>query len=220
MDNPTQEIPQQQPTQPEIQTRQSNSSWLRTLSIGLGVIGIGLVIGIGGYVLGTKKSQPVQINPKPISKPISISPTAVSPNDTSDETANWQTYSSNQYSYSIKYPKELSFSTLNYQGFSGTIKNSDKWTNTDQSYIISVLSYKTGDNSGLEFNLQSQPTTTMQVSSQTVNKMISVDETLIHVGPINNAGYEYMIVYSSGIKKSIKGLSLFDQILSTFKLTK
>lgn len=58
MDNPNQEIQQEKPAQPETQPQQptSNSSWLKTLSIGLGVVGIGIVIGVGGY-LHTNKHQ-------------------------------------------------------------------------------------------------------------------------------------------------------------------
>ncbi len=115
MDNPNQEVLQQTPVQPEIQPQQpSNSNWLKTLSIGLGVIGIGLTIGIAGYLLGTNKTQPAQISPKPISKPISISPTAVSPNDISDQTATWKTYTNTKLSYSFKYPIDWSNCPSNF----------------------------------------------------------------------------------------------------------
>jgi len=98
MEEINQSIPQQTPIQQETSLQNSNSNWLKTLSIGLGVIGIGILIGIGGYLLGTKKSQP------PVQKVIpQPSPTSI------DETANWKTYENTQYGYLFKYPDTWAF---------------------------------------------------------------------------------------------------------------
>lgn len=76
MENITQEIPQQQPTQSATPQQQVSSNWLRTLSIGLGIIGIGIIIGIGGYLLGQRRTNTVptiitQPSPTPTPKPSS-----------------------------------------------------------------------------------------------------------------------------------------------------
>ncbi len=92
MDNNQQQIPPQQPVQPV--QKNNNSSFLKTLSIGLGVVGIGILIGIGGYFLGAKKSQP------PVQKIV------VSPTPTPDPTANWNTYADDQENFLFKYPAE------------------------------------------------------------------------------------------------------------------
>lgn len=137
----------------------------------------------------------------------------------SDETISWDIHIS-PHGYSIKYPAELSYSTGTYQGIGGIVTR-DTWTSLDNSYLISIFSYEVDINPKLEFNLQSQPITAIQVSNNMVNKVVSVDETLIHVGPLKNinSGYEYMIVYSSGTQENIQGLSLFEKLLSTFKFT-
>lgn len=54
MDNLKQTSVEKSPIQP---TKSSNSSLLRTISIGLGITGIGLAIGIGGYLLGVKSNR-------------------------------------------------------------------------------------------------------------------------------------------------------------------
>lgn len=131
-----------------------------------------------------------------------------------NESANWQTYQ--ETGYSIKLPSVLIPSTNNYQGIGGLV-NTNIFTKSDRSYSISVYSYKTGVKSMLEFNQQSQPTQTIETNGQIVNKIVSLDETLIQIGPIKNLGNEYMIIYSSGISKNNEGFSLFEQALSTFK---
>lgn len=89
MDNSTQET--------IVKTPVTNSRWLRTFSIGLGVIGVGLAIGIGGYLLGSNKTQTQA--PPVISQ--------ISPTPTPDPTANWKTFTSQKYGFSVKYPANL-----------------------------------------------------------------------------------------------------------------
>lgn len=97
MDNQEQNTPQQVPFQTNEQTIAANTSWLKTLSVGFAIVSFGIAIGIGGYVLGTKKTQPVSQNQQ-----ATISPTSIQPSPTPDPTANWKTYSNNIYSF--KYP--------------------------------------------------------------------------------------------------------------------
>ena len=112
MDNSDQQqVPVQQlvqPTQSEVPVSANNSSFLKTLSIGLGVVGIGLAIGVGGYFLGTNKNQKVSSSPVAQLSPtpdLNREPTG------SAATANWKTYTNSQYSLEFKYPE--SFVTLN-----------------------------------------------------------------------------------------------------------
>ncbi len=86
------EIPQQQ-------TTSSNISWLKTLSIGFSLVSFCIAIGIGGYVLGTKKNQAVPQKQKVI-------PTTSQPSPTPDSTANWKMYTNKTYGYSFKYPAD------------------------------------------------------------------------------------------------------------------
>ena len=88
MDNQQQDL-SQQPTQPA----STSSSFFKTLSIGIGIVGIGIVIGIGGYFLAAKN-----IKNKPAVQP------SLSPAPGKDTTANWKTYASEKLSF--KYPAD------------------------------------------------------------------------------------------------------------------
>ena len=82
----------------------TNSSWLKTFSIGFSIISFGITIAIVGYiVLTTKQNQTVNQQPTSISPTISQS----SPNF-KDKTANWKKYINEKYKYSLEYPSELS----------------------------------------------------------------------------------------------------------------
>ena len=72
------------------------------LGIGFGVVSIGILIGIIGYMLGTKNSQTVVNNQQNVNIP-TLSPPSPTP---VDETANWKTYANTKYKYSIKYPPD------------------------------------------------------------------------------------------------------------------
>ena len=54
-----QQTPPQQTVQPSQPIKNSSSAFLKTLSLGLGVVGIGILIGIGGYFLGARNNQTV-----------------------------------------------------------------------------------------------------------------------------------------------------------------
>jgi hypothetical protein len=79
----------------------TNSSWLKTLSIGFSVISFGITIAIVGYIVLTAKQN------QPTNQP--------SPTSTIDETANWKTYIDNQNRFSFKYP--ANFRTYQSTGF-------------------------------------------------------------------------------------------------------
>lgn len=68
------------------------------------VLGIVATLGIAGgaYYLGTNKapSQPQQVNTSQTPQPSQI------PSPTSDETANWKTYTNTKYGYEIQYPQD------------------------------------------------------------------------------------------------------------------
>lgn len=66
------------------------------------------MIGVGSYVLGTRKNQTVVQNNQ-----LSISPTVSQLSPNPDETANWKTYANTKYNYQFKYPdKDWSFDWL------------------------------------------------------------------------------------------------------------
>lgn len=90
MDNQT----DQKTNQTQVKTPKTNSNWLRTLSLGLGVIGIGILIGIGGYFLGANKTKIPQTVP-------------VQPTPTTDPTAGWKIHTSAKLGVLVKYPSEL-----------------------------------------------------------------------------------------------------------------
>ena len=128
--------------------------------------------------------------------------------------ANWKTYTGK--GYTIRYPDSLKYSASTYDGIGGKV-TVDSWMDSGNTYSIGVDSYKDGVNSKLEFNIEPQPEVTILVAGQSIKKLVSKDGTLIHVGPLKNKGQNYMITYSSGIKKADS--SIFDQILSTFRFT-
>ena len=134
MDNPNQEIPSQQPTNPQMPSQPistSSSSWLKTLSIGLGVVGIGLVIGIGGYLLGTRNTKPNIV--------ISVTPTITQPSPTPipDPTANWKTYADPTLAASFQYPSSWVLNPGQY-GISTSTTKDDWYTYlSDPNYGVS-----------------------------------------------------------------------------------
>src|SRR3989344_6163826 len=102
----------QQSGEDKVQLQQSfetdeRSSILKTISIGLGVIGIGLAIGIGGYFLGVKNNKTFVQDVRDeiaASSPTPL-PTEVSTKE-GDPTADWISYANDKDGYSIKYPTD------------------------------------------------------------------------------------------------------------------
>jgi len=74
----------------------TNSSWLKTFSIGFSIISFGITIAIVGYIVLTTKQDKI-----PNQRPISISPTT-----TKDPTANWKTYTNTKYGFLFKNPSD------------------------------------------------------------------------------------------------------------------
>ncbi len=210
---------EQQPAQvPPIAPENSNRSFWKTIGIGMGIVSFCTAIAFIGYFLVSGRNKATISNQQ-----ISTVQETATPTPTIDPTANWKTYISPNFGYSIKYPIDitpaLQQDSRTYQGIGGSV-NVDEWSLLGQpSYGVQIFSYKEGVNSKLEFNLQSQPITTIQLANQTVNKTVSIDETLVQVGPIEHLGNAYMIIYGSGTSKNNIGLALFNQILSTFKFT-
>jgi hypothetical protein len=76
----------------------TNSSWLKTFSIGFSIISFGITIAIIGYIVLTTKQNQTTNQPPPTPLP---SETLVKKDD---EIANWKTHNSTDGKYSIKYP--------------------------------------------------------------------------------------------------------------------
>jgi len=106
-DNTNQQVPPvQNIAQPQSAPLPNPSSHSRIFIIVLGVV-ILVVIGIGSYLLGTRKNQTVVQNQQ-----ITTSPTVTQPSPTPNPTANWKTYTSTKYGFGIKYPLDFKTSDL------------------------------------------------------------------------------------------------------------
>lgn len=97
-DNINQQVPPAQNAEQPQSPPPNPYSHSKIFIIVLGIMFV-LMIGIGSYVLGTRKNQTAIQNPQPIS-----SPTQPSPTTAPDETANWKTYTNSKYKYTINYP--------------------------------------------------------------------------------------------------------------------
>lgn len=113
MDNSVPQVPQevnqpipQQPIQPPINS--STSSLKRIIFIIVAVVLLVTIAG-GSYLLGTKNNKTMaqpSVQTQTIQPILTPSPTITS-NPTIDPTANWKTYTSTTYKFSIKYPASL-----------------------------------------------------------------------------------------------------------------
>jgi len=189
----------------------TNSSWLKTFSIGFSIISFGITIAIIGYiVLTTRQNQPAN-QPSPTPLP---SETLVKEGD---ETTNWKRYTNSEDRFSIKYPPFLQFESSTYDAKigGGKIKNYE-WLAPEKKYAIFVISYNEGVNTGLEFNTPPKPDETIVLLNQDVKQLTAMDESLIHIGPVKNGDRNYMLIYSSGVNNKPDS-TIFYQILSTFR---
>ncbi|HXV99366.1 MAG TPA: hypothetical protein VEC93_13165, partial [Anaerolineae bacterium] len=141
-----------------------------------------------------------------------------------EEEFNWETYSSEDYGYSIKYPDFLIHSTDTYQRTGGPV-TVDKWLPADQNYVISIFSYEDGVNPALEFNGTITDEETIQVAGFEVRKLVGTEAVaqtgaLVHIGPVNYREKNQAFVYSSGSKMPPpRSLEIFYQMLETFNFT-
>lgn len=193
----------------------TNSSWLKTFSIGFSIISVGITVAIIGYfVLTTKQTQPAN------QQSISIPPTIAQPSPTpSNETANWKTYTNAKYGYSIKYPAFLKIGSRDYENVDKSKGNVASFLAPE--YAIHIYSGVTGEAG--QFMPKARPEETITIANQSVKKIVSVDETLIHIEGLKNNGKEYIITYFAyntspkRVEKSLRGEDIFNQILSTFR---
>lgn len=100
----------------------------------------------------------------------------------------------------------------------------DRWLPADQSYSIYIFSYPDGVKSGLVFIADITRTETIQVAGVEVRKLVGENvinhtDALIHIGPINHAGKNHVLTYSSGAHATDpRNLELFYQMLATFQM--
>lgn len=229
MDNQKQDSSEKKIIQP---AKSTNSSLLKTISIGLGVIGIGLAIGIGGYLLGSNKTKTQNIQ----NNSLSIVPTVVQPSEMPDETANWQTYS-NKY-YSFKYPLDWDVAQLDSSLAITSLIVAPK-VNIDalrkvnfqvggsKDSVITILG-PSSDSSAPPFTLVSD--TTKSVTSKTLiiaglksteyTSIYEIDLPGVQAGDIaiNSIVKNDSENYSLGLL-DMKYENIYYQILSTFKFT-
>ena len=193
------------------------------------LFGVIILVFVGGsYVLGTKNSQPAQIN----TEPISISPTAVSSNDTSSETSNWKTYTNVDSGYSFKYPDDYQVMKNQKKSVDGVTVSTPNTTtilssvlpNLNTNIQISIhyenqLNNLSGDEVAKKFGLS---TNAIAYSINGKSGFIFVDtplgpygSTIIYV-ITNNKSYTFTIESNASYAQYKQYL---DQILSTFKFT-
>lgn len=204
---------------------ESKTSWIRPISLGLGVIGVGLAIGIGGYLLGAKSNKTiVQDSQKKI---VAVSPTA-----TPDPTANWKTYINAGAGYSFKYPNDYQVMENQKKSVDGVTVNTPNTTtvlssilpnlNTNMQIGIhyeSQLSDLSGDDVAKKLGL-STTATTYNINGKsgfifTDTRLGAYGSTIIYI-ITNNKSYTFTIESHASYAQYKKYL---DQILSTFKFT-
>jgi len=133
------------------------------------------------------------------------------------QSANWKTYTSEEYGYSIKYPEFLTYNSRTDESFNGICKStSDTWKGVQ--YTIAIVISKEGQCSGLEFNIRPKPEETIALLNQNVKQLTAMDESLIHIGPVKNKSRDYMLIYRSSVNNKPDS-TIFYQILSTFRFT-
>lgn len=173
---------------------------------------------IGGYFIYTNYSNnrttlTTQPSPTPDASPVSNS---------TGETANWKIYSDLVNPYTVKYPSDWAYaSTTDSVKFfpPGTDLVSGK--SLEGVDFIHIIPLKI-----LEFNAKVTEDTKVNIAGQLVSKVTGIEiisdtGTLIHVGPLEYKGRNYLIVFTSGSHKaSQKNIDVFNQMLSTFKFTK
>ena len=190
-----------------------------------------LILAIGGYVAWSKKSPPTN---QEVSTPISTS-------NTTNETANWKTYSS--VDFSLKYPTTWYLETsspgfihiTNYD--SSTIPGSDAPTSPENIWIA-ISTYPPGKYNNFSANETLESWVNKMGLSDKRNILVdgikAIRGKIIYTGEEESGYYKkgessgdfvnvvhnnkgYQISYSPYGSKFI---STFNQILSTFKFTK
>jgi len=242
MDNSNQQLPQQ-PVQPETPVPQaSNSSFLKTLIIGLGVVGIGILIGIGGYFLGAKNNKNITQNTQ---KAVVVSSPTPTPDlnrepTGSAATANWKTYTNSARNYQFEYPNGYSLeeSKKSVGTFEGTSLNKDIVTNKGGGFGGGdALRNGVTDNFTIipNKNLSEAELKSEFGSDITIQNIVLDEKNAIEVLVPNNRypGRLIFYKYTNGdvlnissyagfettIEKKQEYLNEFNQILLTFKFT-
>ena len=212
--------------------QKNKSSWVRPIRLGLGVIGIGLLIGIGGYILGLKGTK--NIIQDATQKKLAV----VSPIPTLDQTANpdsiganWKTYLNSANGFSFRYPSNWIYQDYS-KGNSNEIEIRFGKVLTEDHIGQTVPPYPAGD-----FVLSYQKDNLSKIPEDFVKDYSSVSKTkLVEVSGIQATQIFYSgsasgdsmtiilkkddLVYKFSIPESVSSrLSIFDQILSTFKFT-
>lgn len=109
---------QQPPTTPTPISKKSNQ-WIIA-----GIIFVLLLVFGAIFALSLSSRKPISPPPKPPASPLPTSPT-------SDETANWETYTNTRYGYSIKYP-----SVYTLYGFDSNRNPLPNNVNNENAYYV------------------------------------------------------------------------------------
>lgn len=174
-----------------------------------------ILVGVGSYVLGTKKAQPVQTNS------LSVSPTAVTSNEMSDETANWKMYTTTNYS--LKYPTDWILTESDYL-------NTRQITNPSKTVYMLISEGQYPFGFGNSDTIMKQEDLNLKVGENEYSaKEITVNNSSIYVNLELDTQKNHYLLFGTGYpagddsNKSLddyfRSKNTIFQILSTFKFT-
>ena len=190
----------------------TNSSWLKTFSIGFSIISFGITIAIIGYIVLTTKQNQTAKQPSPTSLPAE---TLVKEGD---ETANWKTYTITAtllMNLTLKYPPNIKFD--HKELFSGT--NQYLRFETKNGYMtLETLGCNTiYPNPSLEDNIRIGETVIEK--SQRYRIAPSGGYNQLVANPKLQSGECVNVTMGLKPESESDTKKLFDQILSTFRFT-
>jgi len=191
-------------------------------------IGLGSFLGVlmlAGVVFGVYKLGQRQVSPPPAGGP---TPTPEVATPTPDPTTNWQTYTDEEYKYSLKYPTGPEFQqTKCGNDFIFNIRGDSSYDEISCDGRDAYFSIELRAEKGEIFSEEEYPKTTPIIKVSAEDFVISGAEgkkfTLVRVvpAPVPDKSYE-ILFYKNGIRYRIIFIAfnhedIFNLILSTFK---
>ena len=204
-----------------------------------GNILVGILIGLavagglfGAYYLGTRNNKPHPQNPIITSTPQPLT----SPSPSSDEAANWKTYTNKKYGFSIKYPQDW----YSYTGYAWNDNPKDNFSHVDLSPDTPPQGMGSGRPTGVRIFVGDKATdssfNTDNLNVYNYAKKVAIDPNSVRYDTINGVqivrtsgepsagnGGPSVFIAKNDVIIDIGAESMdekaFNQILSTFKFT-
>ena len=210
------------------------------------ILAIVILVGIGGYFVFVKKSEPVaqQQTPTPTQTNTPVSPTPTP----EDETANWKTYNNARYSYTIKYPSdwyvettysENDFTQRGPVGDNDFIGGDTIWSNYQNprqydlgtippdSAEVFLLIYRTDSQAALDSFISSRGYSYSKKENVNINGVAGIRLTIEDPeNPENSSAISTIVLLKAGnnvfkfsyARNSAKSAIVMDQMLQNFEL--